>query len=67
MTTAFLVFRPAAVPATAVSQKATDDLVRLFALDRLPAHPRLICHWQRTADGRLTGVWESERVHAAHC
>lgn len=67
MNTAFLVFCPAAAPATAVSHKAADELARLFALDPLPVRRRLICHWQRDADGRLTGVWETELVHAQHC
>ena len=66
MNTAFLVFRPAAAPAPQVSHKAADDLVRLFALDRLPVRRQLICHWQRDAAGRLIGVWETELVHARH-
>jgi hypothetical protein len=33
---------------------ATTDLVRLFALDRLPVRRRLLaCHRRRDADGRL--------------
>jgi hypothetical protein len=67
MTTAFLIFRRATAPAAAVSQNTSADLVRLFALDRLPAHRRLVCHWQRAADGRLIGVWESELFHALDC
>ena len=59
MNAAFLVFRPAATPA-AVSNTAAHDLVRLFALDRLPARRRLICHWHRDTDGRLTAVWEHD-------
>jgi hypothetical protein len=67
MITAFFVFRRGAAPATAVPQKTTDDLVRLFALDRLPAHRRLVCHWRRDADGRLIGVCETELFHALDC
>jgi len=64
MNTAFLIFRPAKAPAAHISDTAVRhsgaDLVRLFALDRLPARRRLACHWHRDADGRLIGVWEPD-------
>jgi hypothetical protein len=68
MNAAFPVFRPAAAPGTAIvttavpgaTQGAAGDLVRLFGLDRLPARRRLICHWHRDIDGRLTAVWEPD-------
>jgi len=48
-------------PGTAPEKGATSDLVRLFALDRLPAdRRRLVCRWQRGADGRLACVWEPD-------
>ena len=67
MTTAFLIFRRTTLPVAAVPQNTSADLVRLFTLDRLPAHRRLVCHWKRGADGRLSGVWETELVHALDC
>ena len=63
MNAASLIFRPAAAPAVvsnAAAQNGTADLVRLFALDRLPARRRLICHWHHDADGRLIAVWEPD-------
>jgi hypothetical protein len=58
MTAAILDVRPAA-PSGVVP--ATTDLVRLFALDRLPVRrPRLACHWRRDADGRLACTWEPD-------
>ena len=64
MNTAFLIFRPAKAPAAHISDDAFPhsgaDLVRLFALDRLPARRRLVCHWHRDTDGRLVGVWEPD-------
>ena len=37
------------------------NLVRLFALDDLPATRRqLVCHWHRDADGRLACTWEPD-------
>ena len=57
MTAAILNVRSAAAPGT-VSLKATKDLVRLFALDRLPVgRPRLICRWHRDANGSLACTW----------
>ena len=66
MNAAFPVFRPAAAPGAAidttavrgVARSTAGDLVRLFGLDRLPTRRRLICHWHRDAEGRLTAVWE---------
>jgi hypothetical protein len=59
MTAATLEIRPATVP----PQGATPNLVRLFALDCLPAGRRtLVCHWRRDADGRLTCIWEPDIV-----
>ena len=61
MTAAILNVRSAAAPGT-VSPKGTKDLVRLFALDRLPGgRPRLVCRWHRAADGRLACLWEPDR------
>jgi hypothetical protein len=58
MTAAILDVRPAAPSGTV---PATTDLVRLFALDRLPVRrPRLACHWRRDADGRLACTWEPD-------
>ena len=57
MTSAILNVRSAAAPGT-VSRKGTKDLVRLFALDRLPVdRPRLVCRWHRRADGGLACTW----------
>jgi hypothetical protein len=57
MTAAILNVRSAAAPGT-VSLKGTKDLVRLFALDRLPVgRSRLVCRWHRDADGRLACTW----------
>ena len=68
MNAAFLVFRPAKVQAAvslAVTQKGTADLVRLFALDWLPTRRRLVCHWHRDPDGRLSAVWEQDVAASA--
>ncbi len=60
MTAAILNVHSAAAPGI-VSLKATKDLVRLFALDRLPVgRPRLACHWHRDADGRLACTWRPD-------
>ena len=65
MKAAFLDFRPAAASALAVTGKAATDLVRLFALDRIPSVRRqLVCHWRRGDDGRLVAVWEPDIVVA---
>jgi hypothetical protein len=61
MIAAILDVRPAARPGTVRARGATTDLVRLFALDRLPVHRQpLICRWHRGADGRLTCSWEPD-------
>ena len=61
MTAAILDFRPAALPGHVPAQSVTKDLVRLFALDRLPAGRRhLLCHWRRDVEGRLAGFWEPD-------
>jgi hypothetical protein len=61
MTAAILDVRPAAPPGTVPAQVAATDLVRLFALDRLPVRRRrLACHWRRDADGRLACTWERD-------
>jgi hypothetical protein len=60
MTAAILDLRPAAVPGIVPPREAATDLVRLFALDRLPERRRLSCHWRRGADGRLVCFWEPE-------
>jgi hypothetical protein len=54
--------RPAAEPGAAQSTAAATDLVRLFALDRLPRGRRLACRWRRQADGRLACTWEPDIV-----
>ncbi|HEX9523320.1 MAG TPA: hypothetical protein VF949_10140 [Reyranella sp.] len=65
MTAAILNVRSAAAPGT-VSLKDTKDLVRLFALDRLPVdRPRLVCHWHRDADGRLACTWGPDNERPA--
>ena len=60
MLAAILAVRPAASPGTLPRKSATTDLVRLFALDRLPRARRLACHWHRDADGRLACFWEPD-------
>lgn len=64
MNAAFLVFRPAKAPAAVsmtAARKGTADIVRLFPLDRAPPRrQRLVCHWHRDRDGRLTAVWEHD-------
>jgi hypothetical protein len=41
-----------------VAHDATN-LVLLFALDRIPVSThRLLCHWHRNSDGRLSCRWE---------
>jgi hypothetical protein len=73
MTAAILEIRPAAPPGIvppqgattkgATTKGATTNLVRLFALDCLPAGRRtLVCHWRRDADGRLACTWEPDIV-----
>ena len=53
----------AAAPGVVQSTAAITDLVRLFALDDLPAARRqLVCHWHRDADGRLACTWEPDIV-----
>ena len=60
MTAAILNVRSAAAPGT-VSLQGTKDLVRLFALDRLPVgRPRLVCRWHCHADGGLACIWEPD-------
>jgi hypothetical protein len=60
MKAAILEFRPAAVSGF-VRPSTKADLVRLFALDDLPARRRrLVCHWRRDADGRLACIWEPD-------
>jgi hypothetical protein len=65
MTAAILNLHPAAPPGFARPRRDAADLVRLFALDILPAHRRtLACRWQRDADGRLSAIWEPDIVVA---
>jgi hypothetical protein len=54
--------RPGAEPGDVQSNAAAIDLVRLFALDRLPRGRRLVCRWRRQADGRLACTWEPDIV-----
>ncbi len=61
MTTAILDTRLAARPVLAPAGGGTADLERLCELKRLPARgQRLVCHWHRQADGRLSCVWEAD-------
>jgi hypothetical protein len=61
MTAAILDVRPAVRPGIVPTTGATTNLVRLFALDHLPAgRRRLVCHWRRDADGRLACIWEPD-------
>jgi hypothetical protein len=61
MTAAILDIRPAVLPGNVSPDGAAIDLVRRFALDRLPAGRRLlVCRWRREADGRLSCIWEPE-------
>jgi hypothetical protein len=39
---------------------ATNNLIRLFGLDRLPLGRRLTCRWHRQPDGRLAAIWEPD-------
>ena len=75
MKTAILDTRPGLVPGPSRTpdrrtlgvrkQRAAGDLVRLLALDTLPAHRRtLSCRWRRDADGRLAALWEPDIVLA---
>jgi hypothetical protein len=58
---------PAAEPGIVSSNPTTQDLARLFALDRLPAVRRqLVCHWRRQADGRLACSWEPDIAPIPH-
>ena len=50
--------RPAVEPGIVLPHSTAPDLVRLFALDRLPlGRRRLVCRWHRV-DGRLGCIWE---------
>ena len=67
MTTAILDLRPAARPGINRPDEGTRDLVRLFALDRVPKARRpLVCHWHRDADGRLVCIWEPDIPPVPH-
>jgi hypothetical protein len=50
--------RPTDAPGAVENKDARRDLACLFALDRLPGRPSLVCHWHRDADGRLAAAWE---------
>jgi hypothetical protein len=55
--------RPAVGPGTATTYTAPDNLVHVFALDRVPiSRRRLLCHWRRQADGCLACSWEPDIV-----
>jgi hypothetical protein len=59
--------RPAAEPGAAATTAVANDLVRLFALDNLPAARRqLVCHWHRQPDGRLACSWEPDIAPIPH-
>ena len=60
MKTAILDIRPANVPGLDLRQGDAAELVRLFALDRLPARRPLACRWRVGADGRLAAIWEPD-------
>jgi hypothetical protein len=64
MNAAILDLRPAA-PGSILPRESQSDLVRLFALDRLPARPRLCCRWRRGSDGRLACFWEPDLAPAS--
>lgn len=67
MNAAILDIRPAAAPSIVSSKSATTDLVRLFALDRLPVgRRRLVCHWRHDAHGRLACIWEPDIALIPH-
>jgi hypothetical protein len=67
MTAAILNVRPAAEPGIVSTEIAVARLVRLFALDRLPAgRRRLVCRWHRDVDGRLACAWEPDIPLAPH-
>jgi hypothetical protein len=51
-------FKPGTVPFNA----AAIDLTALFGLDRLSSKRRLVCHWARDTDGRLSCHWEPDIV-----
>jgi hypothetical protein len=60
MNTTIVKLRAAARPDFGARDTA-NDLVTLFALDRLPARrPRLVAHWHRRPDGRLACAWEPD-------
>jgi len=52
--------RRMAAPGKAQLDSVATDLVRLFALDRLPAKGRLVCRWHRDAGAHLACRWELE-------
>jgi hypothetical protein len=57
-----LVIDPAAEPRITPARVGAIDLVRLLALDRVPAVRRwLVCHWHYRADG-LACIWEPDIV-----
>ena len=60
MKTAILDIRPANAPGRDLRQGDTAELVRLFALDRLPARRPLHCRWRVGADGRLAAIWDPD-------
>jgi hypothetical protein len=49
---------PASKPGGVSSERATIDLVRLFAHDRPSPDRRIVCRWRRQVDGRLACHWE---------
>lgn len=61
MNAAILDRRLAFVPGTVSLPGDATDLVRLFALDRLPVDRQyLVCRWRRDGDGRLACRWEPD-------
>jgi hypothetical protein len=67
MNTAILDPRPAMARSTVSLNGAATNLVRLLALDRLPAGRRqLVGRWHRDKDGRLVCSWEPDMRFAPH-
>ena len=57
MAAANLDVRPAIAPGIVAPN--ASNLVLLFALDSIPvSKQRLVCHWHRNSDGRLSCRWE---------
>jgi hypothetical protein len=53
---------PRAKPGSIPFNAAAIDLTARFGLDSLSSDRRLVCHWVREIDGRLTGIWERDII-----